>query len=48
MLSHILDRLVLCPTRHPIPVSGKSRRLVEVDDDCPVYQSVAAMLEKIL
>jgi pimeloyl-ACP methyl ester carboxylesterase len=33
LLSRLADRLVLCPTRHPIPVAGKSRRLIEVDDD---------------
>jgi pimeloyl-ACP methyl ester carboxylesterase len=33
MLPRLLDKLVLCPSRHPIPVAGKSRRLVEVDDD---------------
>jgi pimeloyl-ACP methyl ester carboxylesterase len=33
MLSFIADKLVLCPTRHPIPVAGKSRRLIEVRGD---------------
>jgi pimeloyl-ACP methyl ester carboxylesterase len=33
MLSRILDHMVLCPTRHPIPVAGKSRRLVQADGD---------------
>jgi pimeloyl-ACP methyl ester carboxylesterase len=33
LLHRLLDKLVLCPTRHPIPVAGRSRRLVEVDGD---------------
>jgi pimeloyl-ACP methyl ester carboxylesterase len=33
MLSLLADKLVLCPTRHPIPVAGKSRRLIEVHGD---------------
>lgn len=33
MLSRLLDKLVLCPTRHPIPVAGKSRRLLQIEDD---------------
>jgi pimeloyl-ACP methyl ester carboxylesterase len=33
MLSLLADKLVLCPTQHPIPVAGKSRRLIEVRGD---------------
>jgi len=33
MLSRLADKLVLCPTRHPIAAPGKSRRLVDVDGE---------------
>lgn len=33
MLSFLADKFVLRPTRHPIPVAGKSRRLIEVRGD---------------
>jgi len=29
MLTRLTDKLVLCPTRHPIPAPGKTRRLIE-------------------
>jgi CO dehydrogenase maturation factor len=35
-------------TREVSEFEFSGRPLVEVDDDCPVYQTVAAMLEKIL